>query len=81
LISFTIRDFIWIGSLVVTVALAYGRLRQELRHLEDTKADRKEVVVLSNELQTMLSDIRATLARLEEAIHYRKWCTTKKTPA
>ncbi len=81
MISFTIRDFIWIGSLVVTVALAYGRLRQELRHLEDTKADRKEVVVLSNELQTMLSDIRATLARLEEAIRYRKWCTTKKTPA
>ncbi len=67
-LSLTLRDLAWFASLLVTVALAYGRLKGDIRHLEDTKANRQELVRISEELREMLTDIRTSLARLEETI-------------
>ncbi len=67
-LSLTLRDLAWLASLLVTVALAYGRLKGDIRHLEDTKANRQELVRISEELRKMLTDIRTSLARLEETI-------------
>lgn len=67
-LNLSLRDFVWLVSLVVTVSLAYGRIRIELRHLDDTKAEREEVNLMGNEIRSALSDIRSTLSRLEEAI-------------
>ncbi|MBZ0266160.1 hypothetical protein K8I28_16000 [bacterium] len=66
LISLTLRDLIWLASLLITVALAYARLHSELRHLEDVKASRHEVNTIVTELRSSLSQILSTLARLEE---------------
>ena len=71
-ITVTLRDFLWLGCLVVSVALAFGRLRLDIRHLEDIKADRDEMVRLSNDIYAILSEIRSTLARLEESVRLHK---------
>ncbi|GBE30372.1 hypothetical protein BMS3Bbin04_01405 [bacterium BMS3Bbin04] len=69
--SLTIRDIIWFGSLVVTVMLAYSRIRIELRHLDDTKTDRAELHLLTDDLRSRLEDIRMSVTRMEEALRRR----------
>ncbi|MBD3166393.1 hypothetical protein GF324_07335 [bacterium] len=59
------RDVLWLLSLVVTIVLAYGRVRGEIRHLDDTKADQRELVHLGEELRGTLAEIRTSLVRLE----------------
>ena len=66
--EFTIRELIWLGTLIVTVSLSYSKLRSEIRHLEDTKAGRRELDSLSIELRSMLTEISTAIARLEVAI-------------
>ncbi len=73
LIDITLRDIIMIGSLLVSVALAYGRLRSEIRHLEDTKAGRRELSLLSENVRATLTEIRTSLARLEEGLRGIRW--------
>ncbi len=67
-IELSFRDFIWIGSLLVTVALSYGKLKSEIRHLDDTKAEQRDVARLGEELRAQLGQISTSLARLEESI-------------
>lgn len=68
LASFGVRDLAWLGTLLVSVSLAYGRLRSEIRHLDDTKAERDELVQLNEELRSQLGEIQTSLARLETAL-------------
>ncbi|MDP8208291.1 MAG: hypothetical protein P9L92_16615 [Candidatus Electryonea clarkiae] len=68
MMEFTIRELIWLGTLIVTVSLSYSKLRSEIRHLEDTKAGRRELDSLSIELRSMLTEISTAIARLEVAI-------------
>ena len=68
IIDFTIRDLILAGTILITVSLSYARLKSEIRHLEDTKAERREVMLLVEDLRRTLADIRTSLARLEEAV-------------
>ncbi|HEB84751.1 MAG TPA: hypothetical protein ENI92_07070 [Bacteroidetes bacterium] len=68
MVSFALRDLVWFGVLLVSLALAYGRLRAEIRHLEDTKAEQRDLGRLSDELRGMLTEIRTAIARLEEAL-------------
>jgi hypothetical protein len=63
-----LRDVVWFASLLVMVALAYGRLRSETRHLEDIKADRRELQNLGDEIRGWFGEIRTSLARMEEAL-------------
>ncbi len=72
MIDLTLRDLVMVGSLLVTVALAYGRLRSEIRHLEDTKAGRRELGLLSETVRATLTEIRTSLARLEESLRHVK---------
>ncbi|MFH0881654.1 MAG: hypothetical protein V2A56_01610 [bacterium] len=65
--AITLRDLIYFGSLVVTVSLAFGRLRSDLRHLDDVKANRSEVEQFGLEIRARLADIQTSLARLEQA--------------
>jgi len=67
-LAITLRDLAYFGSLAVTVTLAFGKLRSDLRHLEDVKADRSEVEQLGLEIRARLSDIQTSLARLEQAM-------------
>jgi hypothetical protein len=63
-LTISLRDLIYFGSLAVTVSLAFGRLRSDLRHLDDVKADRSEVEQLGLEIRARLADIQTSLARL-----------------
>ena len=66
--EFTIRELVWLISLVVTVSLSYAKLKSEIRHLDDVKAGRRELDSLSIELRSMLTEIRTAIARLEVAL-------------
>ncbi len=68
---FTLKDLIWLGTLLVSVSLAFGKLRSEIRHLDDIKSDRIEVQIFSEEIRDRLSVIATSLARVEEAT--KKW--------
>ncbi len=69
-LTFTLRDLLWFSSLIVSIALAYGKLRQEIRHLDDTKAERKELDKLSQEIRSMISEVRMDITRLGETVRY-----------
>jgi len=72
MLSLTIRDFVWFASLLVTLALAYGKLKSEVRHLNDVKAEKKEVQTLGNEIRQRLYEIQMTVVRIEEVIKRRE---------
>ncbi len=69
-ITFTLRDLLWFSSLLVSLALAFGKLRQEIRHLDDTKAERKELDKLSQEIRLMIAEVRMDITRLGETVRY-----------
>jgi len=66
--SLALRDIIWFASLLVSITLAYGKLKSELRHLDDIKSDKKELQSLSQEIRQTLSEIQTTVARIEVVI-------------
>lgn len=66
-----LRDLIWAISLIVSVAVSYGKIRSELRHLEDTKAERSELQKLGEEMRDWFTEIRTGLARVEEAVRFK----------
>jgi hypothetical protein len=70
-LSFTLRDLIWLATLLVTLALAYSRIRSELRHLDDTKTERAELHMFTDDLRSRLEDIRMSVTRMEEALRQR----------
>lgn len=65
-----IQDLVILTASLISVALAYGRLKSEIRHLEDTKVDHREMQLLTDELRGSLGDIRTSLARLEESLKF-----------
>ncbi|MBS1260823.1 MAG: hypothetical protein MAG453_00139 [Calditrichaeota bacterium] len=67
-VSITIRDLVWLGTLFVTLALAYARVKSELRHLDDVKAERSEVQSIAGEIRSRLEEIGTSVTRVEEAI-------------
>ena len=67
-LAITFRDLVYFGALAVSVALSFGKLRSDLRHLDDVKADRSEVEQLGLEIRARLADIQTSLARLEQAV-------------
>ncbi len=70
-LSLTIRDLVWFATLLVTLALSYARVRNEIRHLDDTKTDRAELHVFTDDLRSRLEDIRMSVTRMEEALRQR----------
>lgn len=62
------KDLAYLGALVVSIALSYGRMRSDTRHLDDVKADRHEVEQLGIEIRQRLADIMTSLARLEQKV-------------
>lgn len=62
------RDLGYLGALVVSIALSHGRVRSDVRHLDDVKADRHEMEQLGRELRSRLADIMTSLARLEQSM-------------
>ena len=70
MLEISIRDLIYVGVMLVTVALSYGKLRSEVRHLEDVKAERRELDQLSKEIRGMISEVRMDIARLAETVTY-----------
>jgi len=71
-LSLTLRDMIYFGSLIVSLTLGYGKMRSEIRHLEDVKADRSEVQRLAVEIRQRLADIQTSLVRLEQNTRQHK---------
>ncbi len=70
-LTLTIRDLIWFASLIGTLTLTYGRIRNELRHLDDTKSSRAEMQTFTEDLRSRLEDIRMSVTRVEEALRHR----------
>jgi hypothetical protein len=70
-LSFTVRDLIWFATLLVTLALSYARVRNEIRHLDDTKTDRAELHAFTDDLRSRLEDIRMSVTRVEETLRQR----------
>jgi hypothetical protein len=77
-LTLTLKDVLWLGSLLVSVALAFGRLRSEIRHLDDVKSDRLEVQIFSEEIRDRLSVIATSLARVEESTN--NWNRVNRDP-
>jgi hypothetical protein len=71
-LSLTFRDILYFGALLVSIALSYGRLRSDIRHLDDIKADRRELELLGAEIRQRLADILTSLARVEQSIRLDK---------
>lgn len=59
--SFNVADIVVLLSALVSVGGAFFKLKSEVRHLDDTKAERSE-------LEPLLSEIRISLARIEEQL-------------
>ena len=70
MIDFSLREIVMLGTMLVTIALSYARLKSEIRHLKDIKADRREVDQLSKEIRTMIAEVRMDIARLAETLRY-----------
>lgn len=70
MIDLTLKDLIWLGSLLITVVLSYGKIQSDIRHLKDIKADRRELDQLSKEIRAMIAEVRMDIARLAETVRY-----------
>jgi len=70
MIDLSIRDLVYFALLLVSVVMAYSRLHAEIRHLEDTKSERRELDQQSREHRAMIAEIRMDIARLAEIVQY-----------
>ena len=80
MLEISIRDMVYVVVVLVTVALSYGRLRSEVRHLEDVKAERRELDQLSKEIRGMISEVRMDIARLAETVTYATRLVKRRPP-
>jgi hypothetical protein len=67
------KDAIYIGILLVSVMAAFWRLKMDLKHLDDTKADREWARGLESRIYNELHGIQLSVTRIETMLMGDKW--------
>ena len=67
------KDAIYIGILLVAIVAAFWRVKMELKHLDDIKADREWARGLESRIYNELHGIQLSVTRIETLLMGNKW--------
>lgn len=67
------KDAIYIGILLVAIVAAFWRLKMDLKHLDDIKADREWARGLESRIYHELHGIQLSVTRIETMLMGNKW--------
>ncbi len=67
------KDAIYIGILLVAIVAAFWRLKMDLKHLDDIKADREWARGLESRIYNELHGIQLSVTRIETMLLGNKW--------